>query len=102
MEKYPHWTRDTVLAIAGKFRNHWVAKSGKDATKIDWYATWQNWCDSGITQREHPPPRDGATAAQRQADASAAKAARLEAAMFATGGAVRPAAEVLEGAHGQV
>lgn len=100
MAKYPHWDRDTVLAIAGKFRNYWVAKSGKDATKVDWCATWQNWCDSGITQGEHPPPRDGAAASQALASASAAKAARLAAAMAATGGAVSPASTALEGAHG--
>jgi hypothetical protein len=29
---------------AERFRNYWVAKSGKDATKIDWPATWRNWC----------------------------------------------------------
>ncbi|ABP56436.1 hypothetical protein [Salinispora tropica] len=26
-----------------KFRNYWTAKSGKDATKLDWPATWRNW-----------------------------------------------------------
>jgi hypothetical protein len=26
-----------------KFINYWVAKSGKDATKVDWTATWRNW-----------------------------------------------------------
>lgn len=26
-----------------KFRNHWIAKSGKDATKLDWSRTWRNW-----------------------------------------------------------
>ena len=26
-----------------KFINYWVAKSGKDATKLDWTATWRNW-----------------------------------------------------------
>ena len=26
-----------------KFRNFWHAKSGKDATKVDWGATWRNW-----------------------------------------------------------
>lgn len=29
--------------IAEKFKNYWVAKSGKDATKMDWLATWKNW-----------------------------------------------------------
>lgn len=28
---------------AEKFRNHWTAKSGRDAAKMDWDATWQNW-----------------------------------------------------------
>jgi hypothetical protein len=26
-----------------KFVNHWKSKSGKDATKVDWLATWHNW-----------------------------------------------------------
>jgi DnaT-like ssDNA binding protein len=26
-----------------KFRDYWTAKSGKDATKHDWSATWRNW-----------------------------------------------------------
>jgi hypothetical protein len=26
-----------------KFKNYWTAKSGKDATKVDWDATWRNW-----------------------------------------------------------
>lgn len=26
-----------------KFINFWIAKSGKDATKLDWAATWRNW-----------------------------------------------------------
>lgn len=88
-----------MIAIAGKFRNYWVAKT-KDATKLDWKATWENWCDSDITQREHPAPRSGAVSAKAQADASAAKAGRLLAAMQATGGAVVPAADLLEGTHG--
>lgn len=28
---------------AEKFRDFWIAKSGKDATKTDWSATWRNW-----------------------------------------------------------
>ena len=26
-----------------KFRNHWIAKPGKDGLKLDWDATWRNW-----------------------------------------------------------
>lgn len=29
---------------AAKFVDFWRAKSGKDATKLDWTATWRNWC----------------------------------------------------------
>lgn len=26
-----------------RFKNYWLAKAGKDATKMDWVATWRNW-----------------------------------------------------------
>jgi hypothetical protein len=26
-----------------KFVDYWIAKSGKDAVKLDWDATWRNW-----------------------------------------------------------
>lgn len=32
-----------VMAEAAKFRDYWTAKTGKDATKTDWDATWRNW-----------------------------------------------------------
>jgi hypothetical protein len=45
-----------------KFRNYWQAKSGRDATKHDWPATWRNWL---IRAQEHgtspPPTTNGAT-----------------------------------------
>lgn len=30
-------------STADQFRDYWIAKSGKDATKADWPATWRNW-----------------------------------------------------------
>lgn len=30
--------------ILASFRDYWTAKSGADATKLDWSATWRNWC----------------------------------------------------------
>ena len=27
-----------------KFRDYWHAKAGKDGSKLDWEATWRNWC----------------------------------------------------------
>lgn len=32
-----------ILLVADSFRDYWVGKSGKDATKLDWLATWRNW-----------------------------------------------------------
>lgn len=32
-----------VAREAEKFRDYWTAKAGKDATKLDWNATWRNW-----------------------------------------------------------
>ncbi len=28
---------------ADRFRDYWIGKAGKDATKADWQATWRNW-----------------------------------------------------------
>jgi len=34
-----------------KFANHWTAKSGRDATKVDWEATWRNWVLNAIERK---------------------------------------------------
>lgn len=39
----PGYSREWFSATAHKFRDYWVAKTGKDATKADWLATWRNW-----------------------------------------------------------
>ena len=39
--------------VAERFRNYWHAKAGKDAAKLDWDATWRNWC---MTEAERNPP----------------------------------------------
>ncbi len=41
-------TAPQVRREAERFKNHWLSKAGKDATKIDWERTWHNWCDSDI------------------------------------------------------
>lgn len=30
-----------------KFRDYWLAKSGSAGVKLDWSATWRNWCRRG-------------------------------------------------------
>lgn len=32
------------------FRDHWLAKSGKDATKLDWERTWRKWIRSAYAR----------------------------------------------------
>lgn len=44
--------------VAGKFADHWHSKSGQDATKLNWLATWRNWL------RNEKPGGNHATAQQ--------------------------------------
>jgi hypothetical protein len=42
------WTLERLTAADAaveleKFRNHWLSKTGKDATKLEWDRTWRNW-----------------------------------------------------------
>lgn len=46
---------DDTRREAQKFRDYWHAKSGKDATKRDWPATWRNWVRRANESRA--PPR---------------------------------------------
>lgn len=54
--EYPQWTPDKVRREGASFRDHWTAKTGKEATKLDWEATWRNWCRSSIAHRDDPKP----------------------------------------------
>ena len=47
----------TARREAEKFRDYWRAKAGRDATKIDWSATWRNWLRNVL---ERTPQRTGA------------------------------------------
>jgi hypothetical protein len=71
-EEVPGLDIDRVTA---KFVDFWRGKSGRDATKLDWPATWRNWLRRDF---EDHPPRNGngraspsgrvATSDQRVAD----------------------------------
>lgn len=50
-DEYREWAMDVFkidrakVALTGaKFKDFWIAKSGQNATKLDWLATWRNWC----------------------------------------------------------
>ena len=42
------------LAETENFRDHWLAKAGKDATKLDWRRTWRKWIRGAYAR---PKPR---------------------------------------------
>jgi hypothetical protein len=42
-------------AVLAKFTDHWRAKSGANATKMDWDATWRNWCRRDAEYRTRQP-----------------------------------------------
>jgi hypothetical protein len=63
------WFAENCRGVDGpreteKFRNYWRAKSGKDATKIDWPATWRNWMLTAA-ERAGPSARGPFTGATR-------------------------------------
>lgn len=62
-EALKRWTRAEVAdtsVLPGRelirFRNYWAAKSGRDAAKLDWSATWQNWIMKAVEQAGGLPP----------------------------------------------
>jgi len=44
MKEFPAWSAETVRAEADKFKDFWISKAGKDGAKLNWEATWRNWC----------------------------------------------------------
>ena len=49
-------TADDARREAERFRDYWCAKSGKDATKADWLATWRNWVRKAVADRQARRP----------------------------------------------
>lgn len=61
LEQNKALTTDDIRKEANKFKNHWLAKAGKDAVKLDWYATWRNWITSDFVKPSgSPPPEESA------------------------------------------
>lgn len=44
LEIRPDWANDDVRVEYEAFKDYWIAKAGKDGVKLDWLATWRNWC----------------------------------------------------------
>ena len=45
------FSQDEAQKLFAGFRDYWTAKTGKDATKRDWQATWRNWVRSPYNQK---------------------------------------------------
>lgn len=60
------WAREHAPNIDGrreteKFIDYWQSKTGKDATKLDWVATWRNWmrqAEERLPKRRSTQPDD--------------------------------------------
>lgn len=57
LEHAPGVNADRELA---KFRDYWTAKTGKDATKHDWEATWRNWMRTAVERMAPRAPTPSA------------------------------------------
>ena len=69
----PGWTDVDVRRELEAFRDYWCAKSGKDATKLDWQATWRNWL-----HRARRPANGRASTTDSRVAGALALAERLE------------------------
>lgn len=49
-------SRERVELEVAKFRDYWAAQPGQRGVKLDWSATWRNWCRKAA---EQPAPRSG-------------------------------------------
>ena len=64
LSEFQNLTADAVRIEAEKFRDFWTAKAGKDAAKMDWQATWRNWCRNSRTMTANQDPGDQARSAK--------------------------------------
>lgn len=82
-----------VLVEAEKFRDHWLAKSGKDGRKADWLACWRTWCRNSVEWTYKPKP-GGIRGTNQPARLSAVD--RVRAASAAAGFGPEPAGLVID------
>lgn len=77
---FAHASADLVATEADKFRDYWIAKSGQQAAKLDWEATWRNWCRTAFAGRPSSAPiNTGRMAWDEKKAASHARARELAA-----------------------
>ena len=60
---------EQVRTEAAKFADYWHAKAGRDAAKLDWSATWRNWCRKAIEDAARSTVRAAGPESFRERDA---------------------------------
>lgn len=50
----PDWSTAYVEHVAATFRDYWISEPGAKGVKLDWLATWRNWC-----RKDRGSPRSG-------------------------------------------
>jgi hypothetical protein len=48
------WEHEHVLIEVEKFRDYWIAQPGQKGVKVDWDATWRNWCRNNLQSGRGP------------------------------------------------
>lgn len=84
-DDWRQWTRmrflacddATVSEVAEQFRDFWIAKTGHTATKLDWQATWRNWCRNAKELTGIPKARPINGGRMAYDEAKAARIAKL-------------------------
>lgn len=56
-----HWGQRQTYKVWAEFRDYWVAIPGARGIKLDWVATWKNWCrrapvEKTVTPLQIAPP----------------------------------------------
>lgn len=64
--KFPHVNTELETE---KFKDYWHAKAGKDATKLDWQATWRNWIRNAAERTTNQPNNQLKSRRQLERDA---------------------------------
>jgi len=65
-----------ATATADRFRDFWIGVAGERGRKVQWSATWRNWCRKDAERASSPPPagsRPRPLSRQDQANAAAAR-----------------------------
>jgi hypothetical protein len=77
---------------AAKFCDYWKAASGRQATKLDWQATWRNWIRNAHPSRPYrspggpPPARETVPPLSRHGQETLVNLNRFKAALLASTG----------------